>query len=282
MRKSIVISLATLALAVAASPVQAARSSAEPTQGTYWRVRTVLTMTHPHQVGTGSNKYWLVERRVIENWAGRDGKHSWGFRPLGAQPKSTADRAAWKRDGSPQKWSYRTEGMKVDLSMAPEKGTIKPVKGTGWRIEGRKLSFQDLQAMPTDPAALKEWLVKAASEGENPVQPQNMDRWLKGAYASLLYEFPVSKAVRQAAYDALSAMPGVQHSNSGSEDTHLWPSGIQGREQVHDRGRHQNHDGGVLHHRRHAQRQALPRQEPDQGHRSSLDRRPARRPQTVT
>ncbi|GAA2300317.1 hypothetical protein GCM10010149_56710 [Nonomuraea roseoviolacea subsp. roseoviolacea] len=213
MRKPLVITVAALALAATASPVLAATAppasaavSAAP-QGTYWHVRSVYTATCC-QVGT-KEKYWVVTERVSEHWADHDGRMWWSTSDQ-ARPKSAADLAAWKRDGSPQKWTYRTEGMLVKLTANPHQTPVKPMRGNDWLIGERKLSFQEIQSLPTTPEGLRGWLVEASAVGEDPVLPQNFDDWVKGAYTSLLYRLPAPRPVRVAAYQALSGLAGVK------------------------------------------------------------------------
>ncbi|MFB4276591.1 hypothetical protein ACBJ59_14970 [Nonomuraea sp. MTCD27] len=183
-------------------------------EGKYWRTRTLQVMTHPRQVGRGDNKYWLVERRLSETWTLRDGRAWTTFRRLGATPKSAADRAAWKRDGSPRKWSYRTEGMLLELSMEPQKGRVIPPRPPhGWFLGYTRLTFEELQAAPTDPKELKTWLHKLYSTpGEPPIDP-SAD--LPSAYADLMHRLPAPKAVRMAAYQLLSQMPGATVTDAG-------------------------------------------------------------------
>jgi hypothetical protein len=223
MRKLLVTGLAALAFAVAtpahAAPAAVAGVSRPAADGAYWMSKTLQTMTHPRQVGSGADKYWVVERRLNVEWFSRDG-HSWhSYRPLGAQPKSAADRAAWKRDGSPRKWSYRTEGMLVKLSMDPEKGTVFAGRGSpGFIVGYTKLTFQELQDAPTDPAALKTWLNKLYS---SPDEPEKDMSNAHGAYLGLMERLPVPKGVRAAAYQVLSTMTGVSVKDAGKGRTRL-------------------------------------------------------------
>ncbi|NRQ38124.1 hypothetical protein HII36_40790 [Nonomuraea sp. NN258] len=184
--------------------------------GRYWRVRTVTTRTDHHPVG-GDDPYHLETRRVSEDWSLPDGRRWSGFRELGARPKSAADRAAWRRDGSPVKWRYRTEGMLVRHQLAPGKGRLTRIEGVPeWFLARDQRSYAELSALPTDPQALKDWLVKAPAEGERPVPAEHLDRFLFSSYVSVLHELPVSREVRQAAYRALLAVPGVTTADGGT------------------------------------------------------------------
>jgi len=213
LRRTFVTGLAVLALA-AVTPAAQADPGKEAPAGAYWHSRTLFTMTHPRQVGTGTDKYWVVERRLSETTAARDGRIWSGFRRLGAEPKSAADRAAWKRDGSPAKWSYRTEGMLVELSTAPDKGSLVPAKPAGFILATRKVTFEELQALPSEPGALKEWLVESRMKGEEP-PARREDVKVAGTLVELLHSYPVPKRVRQAAFTLLSAEPGYTVTDLG-------------------------------------------------------------------
>lgn len=218
---TMMIAIATLALAATTAPALAAHDAhaagaAATAEPQYWHVKTVQLRTHQRQVGL-EEKYWVVQQEASEEWTDREGRTWRAYQSLGAKPKSAADTAAWKRDGSPQQWSYRTEGMLVKLSTTPGKAVVRPVKGTGWWLGERKLSFQDIQALPAAPKELEKWLAKASAEGDDPVRPENFDFWVKGAYTRLLYDLPAPKAVRAAAYKALSGKPGVQRTSQGHD-----------------------------------------------------------------
>ncbi|SEG98281.1 hypothetical protein SAMN05444920_111269 [Nonomuraea solani] len=213
MRKFLTLTLATLAIAATAPAAQASAPGAE---GKYWHTKTVQVKNHSRQVGRGANKYWVVERRLSEEWTLPNGQSWHGYRPMGAAPKTAADRAAWKRDGSPRKWSYRTEGMLVELSMEPEKGRLfKPKGSAGWIMGYTRLTFEELQAAPTEPEALKSWLQKLYSAPGKP--PLDMNTSLKGVYPDLMHRLPVPKGVREAAYKVLTTMPGVTVADAGKD-----------------------------------------------------------------
>ncbi|MEV0150753.1 MULTISPECIES: hypothetical protein [unclassified Nonomuraea] len=233
MRKPFVITVAALALAATASPALAATATSATSatsasvhvsvqgqpQGRYWYVKSVYTATHARQVGV-KEKYWVVQERVTEHWADHSGA-MWSSSSDQARPKSAADLAAWKRDGSPQKWTYRTEGMLVKLTATPHRTPVKPMRGSDWLIGERKLSFQEIQSLPTTPEGLRDWLVKASAVGEDPVLPENFDSWVKRAYESLLYRLPAPKPVRTAAYQALSGLPGVRSAKLSGDTVKL-------------------------------------------------------------
>ncbi|GAA3130581.1 CU044_5270 family protein [Streptosporangium carneum] len=187
----------------------AARSVAAPAEGAYWHTRTLWRTTHPRQLGSGSNRYWVEEQRLAETWTSPDGRTWSGFRRLGTRPKSAADEKAWRRDGSPATWNRTADGRTVSLSTAPEKGRVVAVKEqVAFLLAEQKLSYEELQRLPADPAGLKAWITKATRVAKVP--DDAVDGYVAGALASLLHEVPVPKEVRAAAYEALLTVPGVR------------------------------------------------------------------------
>uniref|UniRef100_UPI003F4970B6 hypothetical protein n=1 Tax=Nonomuraea bangladeshensis TaxID=404385 RepID=UPI003F4970B6 len=216
------ITIAALALAAMSAPSLAttdARLSASAvtaSESSFWYVRALQTRTHDRRVGV-TEKYWVVQQEESQDWVDREGRILHAHRLLGWRPKSPSDLAAWKRDGSPKQWSYRTEGMLVKLSAMPGKTVVRQVKGTGWWFNERKLSLRDIQTLPSTPKDLEHWLAKASAEGDDPVRPEDFNLWVKGAYTDLLYRMPAPEPVRAAAYKALSEMPGVQRTRQSAE-----------------------------------------------------------------
>ncbi|MFD1541712.1 hypothetical protein [Nonomuraea guangzhouensis] len=216
-------SLIAAAAGLAFTGVFAVPAQATPPGGAYWRVESVLTLAHPRPVGSG---YWLTERRASTHWKTPEGKGWFGYRPLGARPTTEKDEAAWRADGSPKSWNYRTEGMKISLSTEPGKGSVGPTKGEpkGFRLGEKTVTYQQLQNLPSDPAALKEyvvadvkaWIDEAAEEAKTTSPNSKIDDWLSNldSYVAInlgrmLYETPVPPKVRSAAFQALKTTKGV-------------------------------------------------------------------------
>ncbi|WP_188190384.1 hypothetical protein [Nonomuraea sp. SYSU D8015] len=205
-----------LATGVVAAPAQAA-----PSEGTYWRVEVTRAADHDRPVGSG---YHVTERSVTVDWLTREGTEWAAHRKLGAFPKTKKDEAAWRADGSPTSWTYRTEGMKISLSTKPDKGFLKRVDEDGFRLGEKRVTYKQLQALPTDAEALRKhvttevraWIDEAAEEART-TDPKaeiddwlvNLDRYVAERMTSLLYENPVSFKVRSAAFQVLKTTKGV-------------------------------------------------------------------------
>jgi hypothetical protein len=99
--------------------------------------------------------------------------------------------------------------MVVSLSTKPAKGMVQPVKGeTTFQLAGQLLTYEELQRLPADPAGLKTWIGKAARVSK--IADEAVDEYVTGSLVQLLYDSPVPKEVRTAAYEALPTMPGVR------------------------------------------------------------------------
>ncbi|MGC5013519.1 hypothetical protein ACLQ2R_22390 [Streptosporangium sp. DT93] len=196
-------------------PVAVSRAVADPPQGAYWHTRTLWTATYPWKLGKGPNRYHVEVRRLSEDWTTPGGKSWFGYRELATRPKSAADERAWRRDGSPARWSRTADGRKASLSTLPDKGSVGPTKGVAdvFYLAGQQLSYEELQRLPADPAGLKDWIEKAVrvrkADPTADIPEDAVDGHVTGTLISMLHEVPVPKNVRVAAYRALPTRPGV-------------------------------------------------------------------------
>ncbi|WP_433433194.1 hypothetical protein [Nonomuraea sp. CA-141351] len=213
----------TVAAGLLFAGVAAVPASADAPKAAYWRVETTFTRTHPHAFGSG---YYLTERSVSTEWQSPEGKTWSGSRELGAKPTTKKDKAAWRADGSPTTWSYRTEGMKFHLSTQPGKGSVRAEeeRPNGFRLGEKYVTYQQLQALPAEAEALRKqltaevnaWIDEAAEESKttDPKATKNdwlvdLDQYVAQRAAELLYVNPVPDKVRAAAYQVLKTTKGV-------------------------------------------------------------------------
>ncbi|GAA3236959.1 CU044_5270 family protein [Actinocorallia longicatena] len=86
----------------------------------------------------------------------------------------------------------------------------KPVESKGWTFNlcDKSVRFADIQALPTDPAALRAKMTDAMKNNDDgPVPAADQDRFVTGCMADLLYSLPAPAKVRAAAFRSLAAMP---------------------------------------------------------------------------
>jgi hypothetical protein len=167
--------------------------------GAYWRVRSLISV--PYSVGPYTVESWRVE----ETWAARgsSGQSLAGSCDLGTRPRTAADIAAWKRDGSPDVWgSSGSDGP----TLAVKPGVCRLDK-SGLRFvlgEDRKVGYSAIEAIPSDVEGLREYLL-----AHRPRDAGEPDRWLFSAASALLADLPVSPQVRAGAFRLLAGLPGV-------------------------------------------------------------------------
>ncbi|MCF6476506.1 hypothetical protein FAF44_50465 [Nonomuraea sp. MG754425] len=203
---------------VMAPETRLAAAASAPPEGAYWHTRMLNQRIGPRQMGSGANRYWVVEQKLSEKWTAPDGKAWSGYRNAGAYPKSAADRKAWRHDGSPAKWTRTADGQYVKLSTEPDKGHVGPVRGNDDKffLAGQRLTYDEVQRLPAVPNALKSWLSEAARVSR--VKQNNVDQAITRALVEMLYQLPAPKNVRAAAYQALLTMPAVR-SQGESKDS---------------------------------------------------------------
>ncbi|MFI6902282.1 hypothetical protein ACIBKY_13540 [Nonomuraea sp. NPDC050394] len=190
--------------------------AASAPEGTYWHTRMLSRSTNFRQVGSRANPYWVVHQRLTEKWHTTDGRSWIGYREPGAYPRSAKDREAWRRDGSPVKWTRDVAGQTVVLSTRPTRGHVTPARGQGTKffLAGQMLTYEEVQRLPADPAALRSWLTKAAQVSEG----RQIDPFVTGSLPDLLHRLPAPKEVRAAAYQVLLTMPGVHVDGAARDD----------------------------------------------------------------
>jgi hypothetical protein len=209
-----VLGLPRLVIAPDARP--AAAASAAPPQGAYWHTRKLSERTEARALGRGANQYWVVVPELTEEWTMADGRAWFAIRKLGAYPQSAADRAAWRRDGSPAKWTRTAKGQVVRLSTEPDKGGLFPARENDqFSLAEQRLTYEEVQRLPADRDALKSWLAEAARVAR--AEENTVSAYVTQALPELLYRLPAPKEVRAAAYQALLTMPGV-HAKATAKD----------------------------------------------------------------
>ncbi|MFG1644735.1 CU044_5270 family protein [Amycolatopsis sp. NPDC049252] len=184
----IAVGVGVLAAAVAAgvvvatlpgTPAQAPSQAVAPAVTGQQVLLAAATVAEHAPAGTG--KYWHIrtasDKQVYEYWFTSDG-HMW-FR------------------------GAKTAGKVMPLGLYP------------LRLAAAEVTFEQLRTLPTDPAALRDWLVNAiahsgARTSAGPLTASDRERELLLSMVSLVSTLPAPPAVRAAAFRSIAAYPGVQ------------------------------------------------------------------------
>jgi hypothetical protein len=194
-----------------------------------------------HQTDPGSGKYWLstweegqllqvgqkgAEYAIMGHYSNnvwysnKDSFNVFETRWAGAEPASDADKAAWKKAGSPSNWpidqgpgcppdpnkSYTVEAAKTSKVSRSDTGK----EPSQFRVLGEYLTADQIRALPSDPAALKQWLIGVIQKQDLPRKTDvELGESLFSGVQNLLFSNPITPQVRAAAYKVLAGMPGV-------------------------------------------------------------------------
>jgi hypothetical protein len=164
-------------------------------------------------------KYAIFTRYRSGTCMVNSGSTAGGFnQALGAKPASTADAAAWRRDGSPDRWRAWFDTSQFVSTQAGPVRTFSGGKpgGAPWGSDA---------SLPADPAKLRAvFLAHPLPYGPSP-HPDTSEKLVTAA----LYVMtgPASNAVRAAAYQVLASVPGIRMrpdvtDPEGQTGTALW------------------------------------------------------------
>lgn len=190
--------------------VAAERSDDAPQAGgRYLTMQTESGRAVPVKAADGT--YTMVDRTSGQYWLARDSADtSWVFgQSLGAVPATPGDEAAWRRNGSPTVVRITTP-KPYDLRVAPGRvfgDRVDPAHL--FALGDRNVSQAELDALPTDPAALRGVLLSRFDGGGGDM-PTDRDEWLFTVATHVVIDLPVSNEVRAAAYRMLATLPGVR------------------------------------------------------------------------
>jgi hypothetical protein len=195
--------------------VAATRSlSGIATSGSYWVVST--EHGESRQKGPASRPYNIMIRNSIEIWqptGGGDETFS-ADQYLGAAPVTAADKAAWEADGSPRQWTEQPpsglpDGKPIVIRAAagPKYAGRIGNRVSTYPFAGGEMTGAQLATLPTDPTALRAWLVKRF-KGQGNLEPIDYSLFWSGQ--ALIFDLPVPPRVRAAAYRMLADVKGVQ------------------------------------------------------------------------
>ncbi|MGW4058848.1 CU044_5270 family protein [Amycolatopsis sp. NPDC004747] len=109
---------------------------------------------------------------------------------------------------------YTTDGHRW-FRGAKSGGRVISLGSNPLQLGATDVTFEQLRTLPTDPAALRDWLVNAiahsgARTSAGPFTAEDRERELLLSMVSLVSTLPAPPAVRAAAFRSIAAYPGVQ------------------------------------------------------------------------
>ncbi|MEU9831636.1 CU044_5270 family protein [Streptosporangium sp. NPDC048047] len=167
--------------------------------------------------------YTVADRQRTESWTpsatGPEQRQHSSSQSLGARPATPGDEAAWREAGSPAEIPVVVPGKKgAKLSLPTEPGTVQ--KGPGSALPdgdkvfwlGRNVSVRDLRALPSEPDALRAWLLRSykGHGTESSSTPMSRDAWLFTVTTGLIADMPVTPEVRGAAFRMLAGLASIE------------------------------------------------------------------------
>ncbi|WP_020519335.1 CU044_5270 family protein [Catelliglobosispora koreensis] len=213
-----------------------AQQQQAPGARTYWVSTVELGSLFP--VGPNDNRYAIMTRRTQSSWKplvpGKD--YVLVSRWAGAEPASDKDKAAWRAAGSPASWPagdcdpsrvYTAApggpetGVRISLDSPPSasgpNGSVqvrpssRPPYFPLFTVVGENLTAEQIRALPSDPDALRAWLLGIIEKQNLPRgNPVETGESLFDAVLTLVLGTPVTPAVRAAAFRVLAGVPGIR------------------------------------------------------------------------
>jgi hypothetical protein len=207
-------------LAVARTAAKNAAGIAAPPAGTrYWVTSSVAG--NFVRVGPFSDRYVILEKTAAQYWGALNPQamsQDYNQR-LGVQLASTADRQAWRRDGSPSSWDVNQEtsasdpegytgggGAEIRAGLGKPYAFFGQTGGPTFVIGHRSFSASGLRELPADPAQLKALLLTGYSTVEGFA---SVEDYLWMSVPGVL-TMPVTPQVRAGLYQLLAGLPGVR------------------------------------------------------------------------
>ena len=209
----------------------ATRAEQAPAEtGRYWHVKT-MSVFGPLQVGTDPDTYRVVQRSVEESWDARDAKDkSWtGRRESGARPQTEADEKAWRADGSPTKWTIKSDEQDVVLSTRPGAGELsKDTDPPRYLEDIGELTLAQVGKLPDDQQALRAWVTDRVRTqmGYEPGSAIS-NQMVFGFLGRMLLDTPAAPKVRASAFRILADIPGVQALGTVRDDSGRPGQGVE-------------------------------------------------------
>ncbi|GAB2597798.1 hypothetical protein GCM10027168_33340 [Streptomyces capparidis] len=125
-------------------------------------------------------------------------------------PYTQADRAAWRRAGSPDRVRIWARQGTEELSLSDPSYRLSGVDVVyvGW-LDGRGTILEALRKLPTDPDALRADLLKSRDRGTAGDRAAE-EEWLFNVASGIILTFPASPELRSAAFRMVADLDGLK------------------------------------------------------------------------
>ncbi|WP_141577739.1 CU044_5270 family protein [Actinomadura sp. WMMA1423] len=192
----------------------------EDTMRGYWHDTSVSRLYYRLHAPTGD--YTVVWTRRSEGWtpSSPTGRGCGRMQDLGTRPAAPADRAAWRRAGSPGAFEIPVDGkgrvpMRRELAAGPPATTCQPLPPGGAIFSlGENITMRGLRALPADPDRLRLLLLKSfgspGADTEPLTRKKTGDSWMFSVARDIILYMPVTPRVRAAAFRMIADLPTVR------------------------------------------------------------------------
>ncbi|MFC6086560.1 CU044_5270 family protein [Sphaerisporangium aureirubrum] len=177
----------------------------------YWHTVTVTRSL------SSAGGYNVLDQGRGESWTPSAlGGETWSrSQSLGARPATPADEEAWRAAGSPEEIHVKVPGKRGELIVPTKPGRVRVEHSPLFEGDkvfwlGRNVTMKELRDLPSDPARLKAWLLRAyGGHGTEGDTPMSSDEWLFTVASGLITDMPVTAKTRGAAFRMLAKLKTI-------------------------------------------------------------------------
>lgn len=193
-----------------------------PGTGAYWRVQG--TRVRRYLVGTEPTRYWIASRGEVRQWTPRKpgALYVQETESSGIRPDTPQDEKIWRKQGSPDRWRLPECESFSSLSCPPTTLDDKRSRRE-YRIIGDVpdpgvggLTIAELDALPTDPARLRERLEGYRKAEQKRGIKRSWEEFLRAAVRDMAV-VPASPGLRAALLRLYVEQPGAEVAREDSD-----------------------------------------------------------------
>ncbi|MEU7990245.1 hypothetical protein AB0B56_35820 [Streptosporangium canum] len=193
-----------------------------PETGAYWRVQG--TRVRRYLVGAEPTRYWIASRGEMRQWTPRKpgALYVQETGSSGIRPDTPQDEKIWRKQGSPDRWRLPKCESSSSLPCPPITLADKRSRRE-YRIMGDVpdpglggLTIAELDALPTDPARLRERLEGYRQAEQKRGLKRSWEEFLRAAVRDMTV-IPASPGLRAALLRLYVEQPGAEVAREDSD-----------------------------------------------------------------